>query len=358
MKTALIGCGRIGFILENDPLRHKPCTHYGGATAAGMQINYACDINPERLKMFSDIEKIPANNLFSDYKQLLRKHKPDLVIIATWTESHAPICEEAARNGASLIVLEKPIAHNLKAAQRMIDICSDTKTALIINHERRYLNKYKLLKKLITQNIIGDIKTVHASMLTAGYRGKSNINEGGGPLLHDGTHLVDILRFLLGDIKSIRGEFQRNNRDSGYEDRATAWMKTNDGIDIFLEAGGNREYFMFDLDIYGTKGRIVIGNGYEKLFIKSKSKFYSGFNDLIEKAYPRYKENNCFQDLYREIKKILHDKTTFIQSSGIDGYRSLEVIHGIYLSSFKKGIEVKLPIQPKKVNISKIFELE
>ena len=44
MTTALIGCGRIGCLLEGDPLRYKPCTHYGGASAAGITVTHACDI--------------------------------------------------------------------------------------------------------------------------------------------------------------------------------------------------------------------------------------------------------------------------------------------------------------------------
>ena len=66
INSALIGCGRIGFMLENDPLRNKPCTHYGGAISAGIKFNYACDINADRLKAFSQKATIKPQFLFSD----------------------------------------------------------------------------------------------------------------------------------------------------------------------------------------------------------------------------------------------------------------------------------------------------
>ncbi len=56
---ALIGCGRIGFMLESDPLRYKPCTHFGGASSAGLRITHACDLNHGRLESFVRASGIP-----------------------------------------------------------------------------------------------------------------------------------------------------------------------------------------------------------------------------------------------------------------------------------------------------------
>ncbi len=355
--TALIGCGRIGFLLEFDPLRYKPCTHYGGATSAGIEVHYACDINPGRLKKFCNSAYIPVKNAFTDYRELISTAKPELVIIATWTESHADIGQFAAAHGARVIVCEKPITSNLSDAEKFLKLCTERDVSLIINHERRYENRYRTIKGLLKANRIGETKTVHAFILTSGYRGTSKIEEGGGPLLHDGTHMIDILRYLFGDIKTIEGEFQRYSRNRGFEDRATAWLETESGIDIFLEAGGNRNYFLFELQISGTRGKIVIGNGYEHLFVDKKSKLYTGFRDLYEVPFPHKKSTNCFISQYREIKRLMHGRDTEITSSGYDGYKALEVIHGIYLSGHLNKKKIELPIKPHKIDLKKIFNL-
>jgi len=355
-KIALIGCGRIGFILENDRLRYKPCTHFGGATSANLKINYACDINRERLKEFARIGNLSKNNLFIDYKELLLNERPDLVIIASWTETHADIGILAARNGARTIICEKPISSNLLHAGRFIDECNKNNVSLIINHERRYDSRYRLVKKLLNDGRIGEVKTVKASILSSGYNGSSSIKEGGGPLLHDGTHMIDMIRFLFGEITSVRGGIQRKGRSSGYEDRAIAWIKTENGIDVFIEAGGSRKYFVFELDISGTEGKIVIGNGYERIFGNKKSRLYSGFRDLYEKPFPRVNGINYFKREYLEAKKVLSGYKKDVTSSGSDGYKALEAIHAIYLSSFIDE-EIELPLNPSRIDLKEIFNL-
>ncbi len=355
-NIALIGCGRIGFLLENDPLRAKPCTHFGGASAAGLSITHACDISGERLSRFGKTAGIPRQNLFDDHTALIRKARPRLCIIATWTESHERIAVEAARGGAEVIVLEKPMASSLTACRRIINECRHNGTAVIINHERRFDGRYRKVREMISRGTIGTVKTVHASILTGGYAGHSDPGEGGGPLVHDGTHLVDMIRFLFGDIASVEGDFQRSGRSRGFEDRACAWLKTAGGVDVFLEAGGSRKYFVFELSISGTLGTIVIGNGYESLFLNRESRYYTGFRDLAPAPFPGYRAGNCFRELYREAKKALggHEPAT---STAEDGYGALEAIHAVYLSSQRSRKTVSLPVSPRSIDLAKIFGL-
>ncbi len=356
-NIALIGCGRIGFLLENDPLRNKPCTHFGGAASAGLTVTHACDISGERLARFGKTAAIPEENLFEDYVKLLTTARPRVVVIATWTESHERIAVEAARSGAEVIVLEKPMASSLEGCRAIADASRRSGTAVIINHERRFDGRYRKVKEMIARDVIGQVKTVHASILTGGYAGPSDPGEGGGPLLHDGTHLVDMVRFLFGEITMVEGEFQRSGRSAGFEDRACAWLKTDGGIDIFIEAGGGRKYFVFELEISGTVGKIVIGNGYETLMLNRKSRHYTGFRDIAEVPFPRYRANNCFNELYREVKKA-REGSAPMTSTADDGYRSLEVIHAVYLSSHLGRKAVPLPLDPLSINLKKIFSLK
>jgi predicted dehydrogenase len=356
-SIALIGCGRIGFLLEEDPLRYKPCTHYGGAKAAGLQINYACDIDRNRLDKFSRAAGIPPDNISGDYREILERSRPDLAIISTWTNTHHSIGIEAARKGARVIVLEKPSTHNLTQGKKLLDTCRKTGTHLIVSHERRYDSRYIKTRDIIKNGKIGKVISVVGKMITGPYRGSSSIDEGGGPLLHDGTHLVDIIRFFFGDIKTVEGEFSRSSRRKGFEDRAAAWMQTEGGVDVFIEAGGSSSYFQFELDITGSEGRIIVGNGYQSLYLSRKSKFYSGFRDLTEVSYPGYRKSNCFINMYREASAILKGKKERSSSSGIDGYRALEAIHAVYLSSHNNRKKIRLPLSPASVDLKEIFKL-
>jgi len=355
-RAALIGCGRIGFILEGDPLRNKPCTHFGGISRTSIKITGACDINRERLHHFADTAGLPADAAYTCHKKMLKEKKFDLITIATWTENHSEIALDAIDSGAKIIVLEKPVSHSLKSARAIIEAADKKNCRIIINHERRYDYRYRKVGHIIDSGKIGEVKTVNARILTGPLRGESRINSGGGPLLHDGTHLVDIIRFYFGEVISVKGEFSRDSRDSGFEDTALAWIKTESGVNIFLESGGGRKYFLFELEIWGTEGKILIGNGYEKLFIRNKSKLYKGFNDLEETKFPAMTKNSCFEEIYKEAELILKGKTDNIASDGADGYRALEIIHGIYLSAHRKR-EITLPLQKSGINLKKIFNL-
>lgn len=357
-EISLIGCGRIGFLLENDRLRNKPCTHFGGASSACLKITSACDLNTYRLKEFGKTAGIPDNSLFTDYKTLLKNKKPQMVIIATWTDTHALIALEAIKNGAEIIILEKPAASSLPLIKKIMAEADKHGCRIIVNHERRFDGRYNKVKEMLAGGVIGEIKTVNARMLTGSYRGKSYIEEGGGPLLHDGTHLVDIIRYFFGDIKTVQGEFTRFSRTSGFEDSASAWLQSGSGINIFLEAGGGRKYFQFEIEIWGTEGKILIGNGYNRLFLKKKSILYSGFNDLIETKFPAIKHKNCFAGLYKSASLMIIGKDTAEVSTIDDGYKALEIIHAVYYSSYLGRKKIDLPLKTGSINLKKIFDLD
>lgn len=355
---ALIGCGRIGFMLESDPLRYKPCTHFGGASSAGLRITHACDLDHGRLESFVRASGIPRENAFTAHRELIESVRPELVIISTWTESHAEIGMLAAACGARVIVCEKPIASNLRDASRLIAACEAGGARLIINHERRYDPRYQKIREMLDGDAIGEIRTVHASVLTGGFRGASRIEQGGGPLLHDGTHMVDLIRYLFGDIATVIGDFDRTgNRKSGFEDRATAWIRTRGGVDVFLEAGGARNHFVFELVISGTRGKIIAGNGYQSFFTTRASRHYTGFRDLVEKPFPRFRCRNYFTREYSEAKRLLAGEDIPVRSGGVDGYRAIEAIHAIYLSAGKGRKIVELPVHPDTIRLKEIFNL-
>ena len=194
-KTGIVGCGRIGSILEEDPLRGKPCTHAGGFSALpAIHLSAGCDIDPERLKEFG--KRWHVTGLYSDYREMLEKENLDILCIATWTPLHASMTLEAAKAGIKGIFCEKPIATNLKQAQKMVRACQKNNIPLIINHERRWDAYYQQARKLIRSGKIGEIKTLIGNALSW-KPGRLPVSEhGGGPLFHDGTHLTALLLFF------------------------------------------------------------------------------------------------------------------------------------------------------------------
>jgi predicted dehydrogenase len=340
-RTGLVGCGRIGSILEEDPLRGKPCTHAGGFSALPtIQLSAGCDIDPERLQKFG--KRWNVTGLYSDYREMLKKENLDILCIATWTALHADMTIAAAKAGIKGIFCEKPIAINLVQARKMVRICKKHNIPLVINHERRWDANYQQARKLILAGKIGEIKTLVGNTLSWKPDRLQVSDHGGGPLFHDGTHLTDLLLFFGGPVDWVSGHESRPGGKKFIEETACAMLGFRNGATGFIEGGGARKYFNFELDIQGTEGRLLIGNSGQQLFITKKSQRFTGFHELEKIPFPKPKTyESPFIGGAREIVNSIRTGKAGV-STGIDGLQALEIISAVYMSAQQKGKRVRL----------------
>lgn len=362
---ALIGCGRVGVWLEDDPLRAKPATHMGGIKKIArngqnplqLTLTAVCDTDKERLEKCRLRYNVP--NAYQDYKKLIQKEKPDIVIIATWTSTHRDIAVFAAKNGVKGIVLEKPVAANLNQARQVIECCKKYDVKLVINHERRWDPLYRKTKEIIDQKTLGNLRFIYGNVLSCSFPmgdWQTVLDEyGGGPLFHDGTHLVDMVRYFAGEIAALNGHISRDIPGAGAETTATAMLQTVSGVNVFLEAGGLRNYFNFELDLQFENGRIKVGNGIHEYYESTSSKMYTGFHDLTRKEFPSLdRSTDPFTGAILEVLRTIDDGGE-PDSSGADGLKALEIIFAVYHSASLNGKPVSLPLKLRGHPLKKIF---
>jgi predicted dehydrogenase len=116
VRAAIVGLGRIGSLLENDPMREKPCTHAGAITGNKDCVLVAgADMDEERRRLFRETWKCPV---YADADVMLKEHKPEILCIATHPDSHLFYCELAARREVKVAVCEKPLADSLEKAKK------------------------------------------------------------------------------------------------------------------------------------------------------------------------------------------------------------------------------------------------
>lgn len=341
LKIGIIGCGRIGSLLERDPLRGKPCTHAGGFNVLkSAKIIAGCDINPERLKAFG--EQWSVDRLYGDYREMLKREPLDIVCIAAWTELHAEMVLAAAKSGVKGIFCEKPIALDLKQGRAMVRACERRGIALVVNHERRWDARYLAARKLIQSGKIGELKTIVGNALSW-KPGKLPVKQfGGGALFHDGTHLTDLLLFFGGPVEWVTGHEFRPHGKKHIEETACALLGFENGAVGFIEGGGARKYFNFELDIQGSEGRILIGNSQRALFLTRKSKRFTGFQELEPVPFPEpRKYETPFVGGARDIIRCVRQGAESL-SSGRDGLKALEIILAIYRSAQAGGRRIAL----------------
>lgn len=342
-RVGIIGCGRIAGLLEDDPLREKPCTHAGAYEAVKeTKIITACDINKDRLNKFG--KKRNVHNLYTDFYEMLDKEDIDIISIAAWTRFHHEMVVAAAESGVRGIYCEKPIALTLEQAEEMLNACKRNSVKLIINHERRWDPYYLKVKELIEEGKIGELKTIVGNALSGAYKTQKVEFYGGGPMFHDGTHLTDLLRFFAGEPEWVSAYEERPNGPEYIENTVFGLIRFLKGTRAFIEGGGCRNYFNFELDLQGTDGRIIIGNGARKLYITKESNRFYGFKELERIQLPEPDENaNPYVSGVKDLIRCIETGCKSI-SSGEDGKKALEIILALYESAKNKGERVFLPL--------------
>ena len=339
-KVAIIGCGRIGSTLEDDPLRDKPASHAGAFFQhRNTKIIAACDIDDERLAAFGQRWGVERRSLYSDYQKLLKNERPDIVSIASWTETHYRITVAAASApSVKAIYCEKPIATNLREANKMISVCRKNGVKLIVGHERRFDSNFVNVKKLIDKKRFGTLKTIVGHALSQKPPKLNSDKYVGGALYHDGTHLMDLILYYGGEAKWVTAFDERPNGKRYIESTAVGLIRLKSGVNVFVEGGGERDYFKFDLDLQFEKGRILIGNSGISVFSSETSKNYSGFKELSPAAFnaPNNPVKNSFSGAVDALLKSIKNGKEPV-SNGVEARNALELILSMYKSASQGG---------------------
>jgi len=274
IKAVIVGLGRIASLLEEDALREKPCTHAGAVTAnPDCVLSGGCDIDEERRRLFAGKWQIPV---YEDCGEMLRIHKPQILIVATHPDSHYHYCRLGAENKVPVIICEKPLADNIRRA-RKIRRLENNGTVIITNHERRYSNDYLRAKAILDEEKLGSLLEIRAVL----YMGKNRrlLDQ----MWHDGTHLADAVMFLAdGQLKHIRRSGARLGSKTG-----TALLegelikdKSLPPVPVFLEVGAGRDHLVFEIEFSCEKGRLRIGNGIFEVWESAPSPYAEKFRSL------------------------------------------------------------------------------
>ena len=146
VKIGIIGIGRIGMLLEEDPKRVKPATHFGmWLNNKKANLVAICDRDKKKLKFARKRKK--NIKFFENPEEMILKTKPKIVSISTWKDTHYKICKLCISMGLKVIILEKPLANSIGQAKKLIKIIKKNKVKLIVNHRRRFDTKIIKLKK-------------------------------------------------------------------------------------------------------------------------------------------------------------------------------------------------------------------
>ena len=311
-----------------------------------------CDLNEERLQYMA--EKYNVQHTFTDLNEMLKLKEIDAISVCTWNSAHAP-CAIAALNAGKHVLCEKPMSVSEEDAKAMKAAADINGKLLMIGFVRRYGNDCKILKDFINSDYFGDIYYAKATYLRrkgnpGGWFGDKS-RSGGGPLIDLGVHVIDLVRFLMGNPKpvSVYGTtFKKlGNRDNikgkksyrsssatdhdicDVEDLASAMIRFDNGAVLSIEAS-------FSLNLKKDEGKIELFGTKGGAKLDPELELYSEINDYLADVKLDAETSLSFDGLFA--KEINHFVSCITEgtpciSPAQDGIEIMAILDAIYKSA-------------------------
>lgn len=282
------------------------------------------DIRPVAAKAAAETMGCAA---YASHEDLVGKAGVDAVIICTPPSTHTEIALFFIEHGVP-VLCEKPLSIDVDGARTIVQAAENRGVVMAMASKFRYVDDVIRAKSLIASGVLGDI-LLFENAFTAKVDMSKRWNtdpkvSGGGVLIDNGTHSVDIIRYLLGPIAEVLAVEGKRAQSGAVEDTANLFLRTETGIPATVDLSWsiNKDLDTY-LRIYGSNGTILVG-WRESKFRQASSPDWVVFGKGYDKnqAFARQVENFCHRVLGREPLLITND----------DAVASVAVIQSAYES--------------------------
>jgi UDP-N-acetyl-2-amino-2-deoxyglucuronate dehydrogenase len=340
-RLALVGCGRIS-------RNHVDAIE----RVEGLSLSAVCDADAERARTLGEQQHVPW---FRSYEEMLAKAPCDIVAIATPSGLHPEHGILAARAGKHVIV-EKPMAITLSAADDLVHACDAAGVQLFVVKQNRLNATIQLVRRAIDKGRFGRIYMANCTVRwsrpqeyyeQAPWRGTWEFD--GGAFMNQASHYVDLIQWLVGPVESVIAKTATLGRRIETEDSGIAVLKFRSGalgcIEVtMLTYPRNLEG---SITILGETGTVKVGGTAVNRIEHWAFAAYDDDDKLVESVNTNPPSVYGFghEAYYRNVLAVLRGEAK-ADTDGRAGRKSLELILGIYESA-KAGREVPLPLRAK-----------
>lgn len=312
------------------------------------------DIGQERAKEWN----VP---FYTDYKKMLADIQPDVTVITTPHYLHAEMAIYGLRSGSNVLV-EKPMAIQVSDADRMVQAAQETGKLLAVNFQQRLRPEVLAARKLIQAGRLGKIQRVSLVVpWPRSYRYYSLASwratwwgEGGGVLLNQAPHDLDLICHLAGIPKRVISWNRTNFHKVEVEDTISAMLEWENGATGYLHISTQESGPKSNLEIVGTKGSVQIGEGQLSFnefeadvheYLRTTDEIYRG-PDIVPVEVSLDEGAGDHRAVYKNFHSAIMDGAP-ISADGAQGVMSLELANAMIYSSYTKSV-VDLPLDRQK----------
>ena len=328
IKFGILGCGTIGAVHAKAIIETE-----------GAKLISVCDSDKERRERYSaDFSAKPVQ----DYEEMLRDPEIDAVSICTPSGMHKDQAIAALRHGKH-VILEKPMALTAEDAK---EVCYEAKKSgkqLSIVFQMRFEKDIQYIKKVIDEGLLGRLTFLDIYMkywrdpsyFTASpWRGTFAM-DGGGALMNQGIHGIDIIHYLFGKPKLLGARVKTLVHNIETEDTAAALVEYPSGALGVIEAStSSNPGFNRKIEINGSRGyAIIVDAMIEKLYIDGKLVIDKKIKDAKgTSSDPAKMSHERHALLYKNFIGAISEGEPLL-SSAEDGYNAVNFIEEIYKMS-------------------------
>lgn len=344
LKFALVGCGRIA-------KRHSELL--GLNQIDGADLVAVCDVNFPRAKRIAESFSVPA---YEDMHAMMESEDVDVVVVLTDSGSHGQHVIRLADYGAHIIV-EKPMALTIDDADAMIRACDASGVRLFVVKQNRFNVPVVKLRDAIEAGRFG--KMVMGTVRVRWSRDQAYYDQDswrgswaydGGVLANQASHHVDLLEWMMGDVESVFAKSATALVDIETEDTICVVLKFRSGALGIIEATTATRPADLEgsISVLGEMGTVVIGGfAVNKMETWEFVERQEADSEVLEKysVNPPNVYGFGHQAYYEHVVKSIVDGTPQLVD-GLEGRKSLELIHAIY-ESIETGKEVFLRFIPR-----------
>jgi UDP-N-acetyl-2-amino-2-deoxyglucuronate dehydrogenase len=312
LRTALIGCGKVGQI-HAQALRELPESEFVAV----------CDPVFERAESLAQPGGARA---FVEVGPMLRDTRPQVVLIATPHPQHAAPAMAAAEAGAHVLV-EKPLAANLRDCDAMLDAARRGGVQLSVISQRRWYLPVRRMKAAVEAGQLGRPVLGVFQMLSwrdpayyasDPWRGKWD-TEGGGVLVNQSPHHLDLLQWLMGDVEEISGYWANLNHPCvDVDDTAVATIRfRSGGLGAIVSSLSQRPGIYTKVHIHGSNGASV------GVQTDTGATFVAGVSGIVE---PPFNDLWTIPGEEHQLAQFqAEDRAAFQQVDGTSYYHRLQI---------------------------------
>jgi len=319
------------------------------------ELTAVCDIEQDVVEKVASQYDVKA---FTNYEELVDSGLADAVIVATPHYFHPPISIYAMKKGLA-VLSEKPISVTVKAADEMVNAAKETGVPFAVMYQSRSTGLYQTAHKLIEEGKLGELYRTclistrwfrsQAYYDSGGWRGNW-LGEGGGVLINQAPHDLDLFSWLGGLPSKITARTDTRRHDIEVEDEASAMLEYPNGAVGFIHICTTEAPGTHLMEFCGERGKLVIDGG--KLSFYELEMPLQKFTETTENMWgspkaekidvPIEQRESGHGAIIRNLaRNILYDETLI--SPGVEGINTIELINGIILSG-KKEKPVDVPV--------------